>query len=120
AEAGGPRLGRNAALPLLRRGDRPLVVLAEEHDRRVEHRREYECLIHVALAGGAVAEVGDDRFAGPLGGLRVWRIAADGAVALDAHRVAGGVQGLAADHDRIEVELVLFGVPAAMADATVK
>ena len=38
------------------------------------------------------------------------------AVALDAHRVAGGVQGLAADHDRVEVELVLLGVPAAVAD----
>ena len=48
------------------------------------------------------------------------RVPADGAVALDAHRVAGGVQGLAADHDRVQVELVLLGRPAAVADTAVE
>ena len=39
------------------------------------------------------------------------------AVALDAHRVAGGVQRLAADDDRVQVEVVRGRVPAAVADA---
>jgi hypothetical protein len=38
------------------------------------------------------------------------------AVPLDSHRVPGGVQRLGADHDRVEVEVVLGGVPAAVAD----
>ena len=96
-----------AALPLQRLGDGPLVVLAEEHHRGVEHRGEDERLVHVALAGGAVAEVDDDRLA----------VLADQAVPLDPHRVAGGVQRLGADHDRVQVEVVLGRVPAAVADA---
>ena len=104
AEAARPLVDRDPALPLRRRGDRELVVLAEEHDRGVEDRRPGERLAHVALAGGAVAEVGDRRLIlGP--------------VALDAHRVPGGVQGLVADDDRVEVELVLLRVPAAVVDA---
>ena len=59
----------------------------------------------------AVAEVGDD------GRVAVGVAGADGAVALDAHRVAGGVQGLRADHDRVEAEVVLVRVPAALVDA---
>ena len=42
---------------------------------------------------------------------------ADGAVALDAHRVAGGVQRLGADHDRVEAEVEVLGVPRAVVDA---
>ena len=60
--------------------------------------------------GGAVAEVGDD------GGVALVVTGADGAVALDAHGVAGGVQGLVADDDRVEVEVLLVGVPAAVVD----
>src|SRR6185312_8136769 len=56
------------------------------------------------------AEVGDHRLA----------VLAHRAVPLDAHRVAGGVQGLAADHDRVQVEVVLFRVPAAVADPAVQ
>ncbi len=66
-------------------GDRPLVVGAHEDDGSAEGRREHERLVHIALARGAVAEVG--------GGDLV------GAVALNAHRIADGVQGLRADDD---------------------
>jgi hypothetical protein len=92
-------------------GDRPLVVLAEEHDRRVRHRSPDERLVDIALAGRAVAEVGDDRLA---------VVAAHGAVALDAHRIARGVQRLAADHDRVQVEVVGLGIPAAVTDSPVQ
>ena len=61
--------------------------------------------------GGAVAEVGDH------GGVAVGVAGADHAVALHAHGVAGRVQRLGADHDRVEVEVVLGGVPAALVDA---
>ena len=61
--------------------------------------------------GGAVAEVRDHR------GVAVRVAGADGAVALDAHRVAGGVQRLGADHDRVEAEVVVVGVPGAVVDA---
>ena len=107
AEAVRPPVQRDPALPLQRLGDRPLVVLAEEHDRRVRYRGPDERLVHVALAGRAVTEVGDDRLA----------VLAHGAVALDAHRVARRVQRLAADHDRVQVEVVRLGIPAAVADA---
>ena len=106
AEPAGPLVERDPALPLQRLGDGPLVVLAEEHHRRVEDRRPDERLVHVALAGGAVTEVDDDRLA----------VLAHRAVPLDAHRVAGGVQRLGADHDRVQVELVRGRVPAAVAD----
>ena len=66
-------------------GDRPLVVLAEEDHGSLEAGGENHGLVDVALAGGTVAEVGD--------GDRV------DAVALAAHRVAGGVQCLGADDD---------------------
>ena len=108
AEAGGPLVERDPGLPLERLGDRVLVVLAEEDDRRVEDAGPDERLVHVALAGGAVAEVGDDRLA---------VVGADLAVHGDAHGVAGRVQRLRADHDRVHVELVLVRVPAALVDA---
>ena len=69
---------------------------------RVEGRGPDEGLHHVALAGGAVAK---ERHRGLFG-----------AVALDAHRVADGVEGLAAEHDRRHRVPVLLGVPAAVAD----
>ena len=63
--------------------DRPVVVLAEEHDRHLERRREHHRLGDIPLAHRAVAEVGDGDDVG--------------AVVADAHRVAGRVQGLRAD-----------------------
>ena len=110
AEAERALVERDPRLALDRLGDRPLVVLAEEHDRGVVGRGEDERLVDVALAGGAVAEVGDH------GRVAVGVAGADGAVALDAHRVAGGVQRLRADHDRVEAEVVLVRVPAAVVD----
>ena len=104
AEAARSLVDRDPALPLRRCGDGELVVLAEEDQRGVEHRRPGERLAHVALAGGAVAEVDDHGLV-----LR--------GVALYAHRVPGGVQRLVADDDRVEVELVLLRVPGAVVDA---
>ena len=46
-------------LRLERRRDRPLVVVAEEDQRRLHHRSEVGALVEGALARGAVAEVGD-------------------------------------------------------------
>ncbi len=66
-----------------RLGDGPLVVLAEEDDGCLEGGGEDHGLVDVALAGGAVTEVGHRDRVHP--------------VALAAHRVAGGVQGLGAD-----------------------
>ena len=60
AEPGGALVERDPGLLLERLGDRPLVVLAEEDDGRVEDAGPDEGLVDVALAGGAVAEVGDD------------------------------------------------------------
>ena len=100
AEALGALVDRHTGLLLGRLGDGPLVVLAEEHDRGVVDRGEREGLGHVALAGGAVAEVRDHR--------------AVGAVLGDAHGVAGGVQRLGADDDRVQLEVVAVGVPAAV------
>src|SRR4028119_2391918 len=84
AGAGGTLVERNPRLTLDGLGDRPLVVLAEKHDRRVVGGREDERLVHVALTGGAVAEVGDH------GRVAIGVAGADGAVALDAHGGAGG------------------------------
>lgn len=103
AEAGGAAVQRDLGLGGGGLGDRPLVVLAEEDHRGVVDRGEGEGLVDVALAGGAVAEVGDHR---------VVR-----AVLGDAHRVAGGVQGLRADHDGVQVEVLLVRVPAAVVHA---
>ena len=107
AEAGRALVQRHPALPLDRLADRPLVVLAEEDDRQVAGRRPDERLVDVALAGGAVAEEGEHR------GVAVGVAGADRAVAHDAHRVAGRVQGLRADDDRVQVEVVLVRVEAA-------
>ena len=111
AEAERALVQRDLRLPLDRLGDGPLVVLAEEHDRRVEDAGPDERLVDVALAGRAVAEVADH------GRVAVGVAGADDAVALQPHRVAGGVQGLRADHDRVEVEAVVDRVPAALVDA---
>src|SRR5262249_17219165 len=91
---------RDAALPVTRRGDGPLVVLTEEHHGCLEDAGEDQRLVDVALAGGPVAEVHQN---GPLA-----------AVALYPHGVARRVQGLRADDDGVEVEVVLGGVPAAV------
>ena len=114
AEAESPLVERDPGLALDRLGDGPLVVLAEEHDRGVVGRGEDERLVDVALRGRAVAEVRDDR------GVAVGVAGADDAVALHAHGVAGRVQRLGADDDRVEVEVVLGGVPGALVDAAVE
>src|SRR3712207_8187241 len=41
------------------RSDRPLVVVAEEDERRAHHAREVRALVERALRRRAVAEVGD-------------------------------------------------------------
>src|SRR6476661_1990748 len=110
AEAQRPLVERDAGLALDRLGDGPLVVLAEEHDGRVVGRGEDERLVDVALRRRTVAEVGDH------GRVAVGVAGADDAVALHAHRVAGGVEGLRADDDRVEAEVVLVRVPAALVD----
>ena len=60
AEAVGALVERDARLALKRLGDGPLVVLAEEHHRRVVDAGEHERLVDVALARRAVAEVDHD------------------------------------------------------------
>ena len=111
AEAAGALEERDAGLLLDGLGDGPLVVLAEEDDRGIEARGVDERLVDVTLRGGAVAEVADD------GGVAVGVAGADVAVHPHAHRVARGVQRLGPDDDRVEVEVVLLRVPAALADA---
>src|SRR4051812_44566720 len=103
AEAGGPLEQRHPRLALDRHADRVLVVLAEEDDGRGEGRRPDQGFVDLALAGGAVAQEGQDR------GL--------GAVALHAHGVAGRVQALRPDDDGVEVEAGGHGVPAAVVHA---
>ena len=106
------RCHRGAGLLLVGLGDRPLVVLAEEHDRAVVDAGEHQRLRDVALRGGAVAEVRDD------GGVPAVVAGADVTVALDAHRVARRVEGLGADDDRVEVEVLLVRVPPAVVHPT--
>src|ERR1700722_5911191 len=105
---GAPPVQRDLGLPVQRLGDRPLIVLAEKDYRCGVHRGPDERLVHITLAGRAIAEVGDGRLA----------VLTDGSVALNAHRVAGGVQRLSADDDRVQAEMVRVRIPAAMAHAT--
>src|SRR5665647_2505130 len=58
AEPTGPLVDRDPALSLGGLGDCPLVVLAEEDDRRVHGRRVDERLVDVALSGRTITEVG--------------------------------------------------------------
>ena len=93
----GERLG--AGLRRERRRDRPLVVVAEEDQRRLHHRREVGALVEGALARRAVAEVGDR----------------DGRVALQllAPREPGGVRDVRRDRDADRGDAVLRRVPPA-------
>ncbi len=111
AEAERALVERDAGLALDGLGDGPLVVLAEEHHGSVVRRREDEALVDVALRGRTVTEVCDDRR------VAVGVAGADDAVALHAHRVAGRVQDLGADDDRVEPEVVVLRVPRALVDA---
>ena len=111
AEAGRAAVERCARLALDRLGDGPLVVLAEEDDRRVVRGREDQALVDVALAGGPVAEEAHDR------GVALGVAAADEPVALQAHAVAGRLQALRADDDRVEVDAVRGDVPGARVGA---
>ena len=93
----GERLG--ARLRLERRRDRPLVVVAEEDQRRLHHRREVGALVEGALARRAVAEVRDR----------------DGRVALQllAPREAGRVRDVRRDRHADRRDAVLRRVPPA-------
>ena len=83
----------------------------EEDDGSVVDAREHERLVDVALRGGAVAKVGDDRTV-------VSGIAArDQAVLVEAHRVPRCVQRVRADDERVEVEVVVRWVPRAVLQA---
>src|ERR1019366_8908745 len=110
AEATGPLVERDPGLSLDRLGDGPLVVLAEEDDRRVRGCRVDEGLVDVSLSAGTITKVGDD------GCVPVWVAVADGVVVLDAHRVANSVQSLSPDDDGVEVEVVLVRVPPPVVD----
>ncbi len=112
AVAAGPLVEGDAALPLHRFGDGPLVVLAEEDDGGVVDGAPDEGLVHVALAGRAVAEEDD-------GGLGVGAVVpvTDPTVEPLAHGVADRVQALVADDDRVGVEAGGHRVPAAVVGA---
>ena len=95
-------------------GERELVVLADEDDGQLPGGREVHPLVHRALAGGAVAEVGDRDLAGVVelrgqrGAARVRDPGADDPVAAedverevgDVHRAAEplAVAGALAEH----------------------
>src|SRR4029079_1704786 len=67
--------------------------------------------VDVALGRRTVTAVRDHRC------VAVGIPGADDTVALHAHRAYGGVQGHRADHDRVETEVVLARIPAALVDA---
>ena len=91
------RLG--VRLRLERRRDRPLVVVAEEDQRRLHHGREVGAFVEGALARRAVAEVRDR----------------DSRVALEllAPREAGGVRDVRRDRHADRGDPVLGRVPPA-------
>src|SRR4051795_3267413 len=86
-----------ARLRLERRRDRPLVVVAEENQRRLHDRREVGALVEGALARRAVAEVGDR----------------DGRVALQllAPGDAGGVRDVGRDRHADRGDAVVRRIP---------
>ena len=104
AEPSGTLEERCAGLAIRRLRDRPLVVLAQEHDRSIKDRGEHEGLIDVALRGRPVTEIPD-------GGVL-------GSVKLDAHRVADGVEHLIADDDGARCTPVTIRVPSAVRHST--
>ena len=96
-------MDRVAGLAIGRQRNRPLVVLAEEHDRCIEDGCEHEGLVHVALRRCPVAEVADR-------GVR-------GAVQTNAHRIADSVERLIADDDGARRAAIAVDVPAAIGHA---
>src|SRR5699024_4893184 len=100
AEAATTAGERHAGLPRGRLRDRPVVVLAEEHHRCVVDGGEGQRLVHVALGGGTVAEIGNR------GAVATGVSGTDVTVALDAHGIPGGVQRVRADHQGVKVEVV--------------
>ena len=104
---GGGALGnRHAALSLHRHRDRPLVVLHEEDHRGGEGSGEHHRLVDVTGAGGSVAEAGQDGVVG--------------AVALDTHGVADGVEGMRADDDGEDTQADAVRIPAGVRVAAVE
>ncbi len=75
----------------------------KKHHRHGLRGGPAEGLVGVALAGRAVADAGQHDLIG--------------AISLDAHAVADGVQQLGGEHDRVDLELVFVRVPAAVANA---
>ncbi len=136
AEPAGPEIDRDAGLPPRRLGDRPVVVLAEEDHRRLEHARPVERLVDITLTGRSVAEVDQGRRqavavtggAAAPGGAAGDAGGGDGPVGRpdrpatqtrpgllgDPHGVAGRVQDLGTHHDRVRLEAVFVHVPAAV------
>ncbi len=107
AETLGPAVQRHAGLPGHRRGDRPLVVLAEEHQGQVVHRRPRQRLAGVTFAGRAVPEVDDHSLVvgDPLRPSPPFHP--------DAQGITDRVQGLGREHQRVRAEPVGVRVPAA-------
>ncbi len=87
------------SLRLERRRDRPLVVVAEEDQRRLHHGREVRAFVEGAFAGRAVPEVRDR------GGRRALELLAPGE--------AGGVRDVRRDRHADRGDPVLGRVPPA-------
>ena len=91
--------------------DGPLVVLQEEDERHLVARREDIRLVGVALACRAVTEVNDGRL------VFVEVAGARGTVELLAEGVAGRVERLGADDQRVGTNAVAFRRPSAVGHA---
>ncbi len=91
--------------------DSELVVLHKEHHWCVVHRSEHECLIDVALRCGAVTEVAYGC------AVALWVTATHETIAVECHGIARRVQSVGANHERIQVEVVVLGVPSAVLEA---
>ena len=117
----GPVGERDAGLHGAGDGDRPVVVLAEEHHGGLVGSGEHHGLMDVAFGAGAVAEVDHDGSLGLRGvagrSVRECGRRRELLVALDAHRVADRMRGLRREDQGVEVEVGVLGVPAAVGDA---
>src|SRR5829696_7918236 len=114
AEPGSTPVQRDAGLAFDRFRNRPLVVLAEEDDGSGVGAGEDKGLVDITLAGGAVTEIADD------GDVAVRITGAHQPVTLDTHGIAGGMQRLGTDDDRVDVEVGRCGIPGAEIDASVE
>jgi hypothetical protein len=90
--------------------------LAVEDDGSVVHGGPDEALVDVALAGGTVTEEADGGLVHRAVVARAHRVP-DSALEPLAHRIAGGVEALVADDDRVQVEAGGQRVPATVVGA---